>query len=236
MREPRWTEVTGPGGTSLAIDLVAVDVARTEEQELDAFRRALAVPEQERDILVNDLSGEPISSLRLLHAAYVAAGLLIAGLATSFLSSFADELGHSLNAGTLLGLFFGFLFTPLLLFAWLRLRGRPRSSTVKDRFTLALDGAGFAVNGARTPLPSIERFEGQRRMSLVTKDGARTPLAFTLDTPAENEELAARLNDALRDVRANAGYRGVLLRVEEEAEPAADEPDEGHAEEMRGRS
>ena len=44
---------------------------------------------------------------------------------------------------------------------------------------------------------------------LLATEGSRKPLGLSLGSRNENAALAERLNDALREVRANAGYRGV---------------------------
>ncbi|MBX3233181.1 MAG: hypothetical protein KIT84_20530 [Labilithrix sp.] len=223
----RWTERIGAGGTSLEIDVDALDVVRTEQGELESFRKALAVPAQERDMVVNDEHGNPMSTLGVLRLAYVVAGLFIAGLAAALIDACVTEAtNRHLTTETRLALFVLLFCTPILLHLLRRLRGASKSKAVRDRFTLTLDAAGFAVRGDRTPLASIERFEAGRRLVLLTKDARRTPLPFSLDSPAENAQLADRLNEALRDTRANnagAGYRGALPAEEEEAEEEEEE-------------
>jgi hypothetical protein len=81
------------------------------------------------------------------------------------------------------------------------------------------------------PLESIERFEGEKRVVVVAKDGTKMTLPIVLDSPAAHAALADRLNDAMMEVRSGGGYRGAPPRVRVDGSERAEEAEAGDADE-----
>jgi hypothetical protein len=78
--------------------------------------------------------------------------------------------------------------------------------------TLSLSPSAFEVEAPRSylsrrsfPIETIDRFQGDRRLSVIGRDGAIVPLAVGLPGRA-HADLAARLNQVLEEVR-HATYR-----------------------------
>ena len=90
----------------------------------------------------------------------------------------------------------------------------PAKVTFADRFVLRVTPSGFSIEGRTLPtrswpLAAVERLEGERRLTILLRDGAREELACTLAATSQHADLAARLNGALAGMMSSvAGYRG----------------------------
>lgn len=213
MAEPRWTERSENDGGRFEVVVDGFDAERTEHREMDAFRRALTAPAREHEVIATSADGHKSSSGDVLRAVRVIVSLVIAAFVVAALGPLLDALGTSLSR-VLKGLaFLLVVLGPPVVFAIRARRQRQRVAKVRARFQITLDARGFSLEGPASslsqPLAIVERFEGDRRLVLVSKDGGRDVLAVSLASAADNAALADRLNDALVDVRAGAGgYRG----------------------------
>lgn len=116
-----------------------------------------------------------------------------------------------------LGLTFATLLVPLSLSAIRKRRERPRRSKTpppKETFTVRLDQAGLSVASdrgtrQRIELDAIGSFESGRRLAVRKVDGTREELCCALPFFNDHHALAARLDAAMRTLRAaEADYRG----------------------------
>jgi hypothetical protein len=231
-------------GGSLEVVVEGVDAERTERREMDAFRRALTAPAKEHEVITTNASGQRTSTVEFLRFGQGLVCFILAIFAVLLFGALADCTGVSLPKpmGGVLGLlvFLLVFLGPIVMFAIRSRRRRQSVAKVRDRFTLTLDAEGFALKGSEStrtqPLEVIDRFEGERRLLLVSKDGRRDPLPLSLGSAADNVALADRLNDALVNVRAGAGgYRGAGPRVEIGRPSLAEDGSDEHDDHARRR-
>ena len=244
MAGDRWTEELDDGDASLVIEVDAVDVARTEQREMKTFLRALQTPPAESEVRFEDPRGRVTSSLDALRLMLAAATFIGNLIFMAFVGAVTERLGIRLSpVGWAVAFLCSYLCTLALLTYRYRASKRPPRDEVRDRFTLTLDSAGFAVSNLRgaaaapkEELAMIERFEGDLRLAILRKDGQRAALPLTLGSLPRNRALAERLNEALVNVRANTGgYRGAGPRVEIGPEPACEDESSGEDAEALAR-
>jgi hypothetical protein len=159
----------------------------------------------------------------------------------------AAWLGQELSGGAqLVLLFLGFLapLTSAIAWEWYARRRNP-AAAARERFSLRLDPSGLIATGEHRTmrtfaLESVDGFEGGPRLGVRLRDGTRARLRCVLPLVRDHASLAARLDEALRQLRAaNADYRGTpRVRVatsapELEADESVDIEDEGRVEDAK---
>jgi hypothetical protein len=244
-----WSE-TSDGG-ALVITFDGIDADRRDKAELAAFMSDLNTPADDDDWEGHRSSARPFFDARRTTSptqAMRVTFLCVLGFVTGWLAiriggAVAGWLGRELSGGTqLVLLFLGFVapLTAAIAREW-SARRRNHAAPAMERFSLRLDPSGLTATGERGTtrtfaLESVDGFEGGPRLGVRLRDGTRARLRCVLPLVRDHASLAARLDEALRQVRtANADYRGTpRVRVATLApELDADEPgegeDEGHA-------
>lgn len=222
MREP-WDESGDGSAVELAFD--GFDAAKRDAEEAREFVSTVTRQQGVNVWLMGRwIPARPTVVLLVVLGALVGYGAV--RLVASMPSVFGADVTLTSYAGLLLLSFLSPFFVGGLIAA---LR-RPRPRLESGRFTLRLDSAGICVTGAASgprtlPLAAIDHFEGGARVTVVKTDGTREALSCSLIAASRHAELAARLDEVLRSVRASAaGYRGVRVAQEDEV-PIAEQAD-----------
>ncbi|MCL2723845.1 MAG: hypothetical protein FWD69_05350 [Polyangiaceae bacterium] len=221
-----WTERPVPNG--VALDLVAVDGDARDAAELAQFKRALAEPEAAEARRTWILRPRTRS---LRESVLVVLSMGIGALSLWLVTGVLSWLGWKFGEEAMIRVIFASFFLPAIVAAVLLDRPwrylRRRRQPAQHPYTLTMDVSGLAVesDGLREqffPLGAIDHLEGTGRLVVITTAGQREPLHCALTTLKEHSDLAARLNEALTEARADAGgYRGYLPCVDNDDDASA---------------
>ncbi len=218
MSDP-WIERHADGVLELRLE--GFDADAEDEREIRGAIGAMA--EDGGPTGPGDLYRRWFGSTANIAAAIVISGIGIGLGALGLLSLLAPNLDD-----TGAGMLFEFLtfvagFSVPIAVAAKVLKRRPKElGFTTERFTIRLDSstltfAGVTSHAQRFALSEVaEILTARDRLVIVRTDGTKQKIAMSMLAAQRHPELAARLNDAIRGMRAHTfGYRGPRIGADE---------------------